>query len=58
MAQEIKMQVIARVRSDFPTKFGVPRQSALVEELKSTLVFEPEFRDANALRGIEQFSHL
>ena len=58
MAEEMKMQVIARVRSDFPTKFGVPRQSALVEDLKSTLVFEPEFRDANALRGIEQFSHL
>ena len=52
------MQVIARVRSDFPTKFGIPRQSSLVEELKSTLVFEPEFRDVNALRGIEQFSHL
>ena len=58
MAQEIGMQVIARVRSDFPTKFGIPRQSSLVEELKSTLVFEPEFRDVNALRGIEQFSHL
>ena len=58
MAEELRMQIIARVHSDFSTKFGVPRQSSLVEELKSTLVFEPEFRDENALRGIEQFSHL
>ena len=52
------MQIIARIHSDFPTKFGIPRQSGLVEELESLIVFEPEFRDANALRGIEQFSHL
>ena len=58
MAEEIRMQVIARIRSDFPTKFGIPRQSGLVEGLKSTIVFEPEYRDRNALRGIEQFSHL
>jgi len=58
MAEEIKMQVIARIRSDFPTKFGIPRQSGLVEGLKSTIVFEPEYRDKNALRGIEQFTHL
>ena len=58
MAEEIKMKVIARIRSDFPTKFGIPRQSGLVEGLKSTIVFEPEYRDKNALRGIEQFSHL
>ena len=52
------MRIIARVRSDFSTKFGIPRQSGLVEELESLVVFEPEYRDANALRGIEQFSHL
>lgn len=54
----IKIQVIARMRSDFPTKFGIPRQSNLVEELKSTIVFEPEFRNSDALRGIDGFSHL
>ena len=58
MAEEFGMKIIARVRSDFSTKFGVPRQSALAEELVSRLVFEPEYRDENALRGIEQFSHL
>lgn len=52
------MKVIARIHSDFPTKFGIPRQSGLVQELKSTVVFEPEYRDENALRGIEQFTHL
>jgi len=49
---------IARMKSDFSTKFGIPRQSGLVEELRSTIVFEPEFRNADALRGIEDFSHL
>ena len=58
MVQEVRMRIIARVQSDFSTKFGIPRQSGLVEELESRIVFEPEFRDANALRGIEQFSHL
>ena len=55
---EIQIQTIARMRSDFATKFGIPRQSGLVEELRSTIVFEPEFRNADALRGIEDFSHL
>ena len=54
----INIQVIARMRSDFPTKFGIPRQSGLVEELESTIVFEPEFRNPDALRGIEGYSHL
>ncbi len=58
MPQEIKLTPIAHIRSDFSGKFGVPRQSGLVEALESRVVFEPEFRDANALRGIEQFSHL
>ena len=56
--QNINIQVIARMRSDFPTKFGIPRQSGLVEELESTIVFEPEFRNPDALRGIEGYSHL
>ena len=58
MAEEIAMKVIARIHTDFPEKFGIPRQSGLIEELKSTIVFEPEFRDANALRGMEEYSHL
>lgn len=54
----INIQVIARMRSDFPTKFGIPRQSGLVEELESTIVFETGFRNPDALRGIEGYSHL
>lgn len=54
----VTIQVIARMRSDFPTKFGIPRQSNLVEELESTIIFEPEFRNPDALRGIEGYSHL
>ena len=56
--ENINIQIIARMRSDFATKFGIPRQSGLVEELRSTIVFEPEYRNADALRGIEGFSHL
>ena len=56
--QDISIQVIARMRSDFPTKFGIPRQSGLVDSLRSTIVFEPEFRNADALRGMEDFTHL
>ena len=56
--EEFRIQAIARMKSDFPTKFGIPRQSGLVEELRSTIIFEPEFRNADALRGIEGFSHL
>ena len=56
--QQETIQVIARMKSDFPTKFGIPRQSGLVEELRSTIIFEPEFRNPDALRGIEGFSHL
>ena len=55
---DVNIQVIARMHSDFATKFGIPRQSGLVEELRSTIVFEPEFRNPDALRGIEDFSHL
>ena len=56
--ENVTIQVIARMHSDFATKFGIPRQSGLVEELKSTIVFEPEFRNPDTLRGIEDFSHL
>ena len=52
------MKVIARIRNGYDGKFGVPRQSGLVEEVISTVVFEPEYRVAEALRGIEEFSHL
>ena len=55
---EFSMKVIARVHSDFATKFGVPRQSGLVDALESAVVFEPEFRSDDALRGLEGFSHL
>lgn len=58
MAEVHAIKVIARLHSDFETKFGIPRQSGLVEELRSTIVFEPEFRNADALRGIAGFSHL
>ena len=56
--ESVNMQIIARMKSDFPSKFGIPRQSGLVDSLRSTIVFEPEFRNADALRGIEDFSHL
>ena len=52
------LRVIARLHSDFSTKFGVPRQSGLVEALRAAVIFEPEFRVPEAVRGLEQFSHL
>ena len=55
---DVTIEPIARMHSDFPTKFGIPRQSGLVQELRSTIVFEPEYRNDDALRGIEDFSHL
>lgn len=51
------MKIIAHIKSDFPTKFGIPRQSGLADNI-STIVFEPEYRCDEALRGIEQYSHL
>lgn len=54
---KFEMKIIARIHTDFPEKFGIPRQSGLVET-ESKIVFEPEFRDTNALRGIEGWSHL
>ena len=55
---EHTMKVIARIHSDFPEKFGIPRQSGLVPALRAKIVFEPEYRNPDALRGIEGFSHL
>lgn len=55
---DVQIRVIARMKSDFSTKFGIPRQSGLVDELHSTIIFEPEFRNPDALRGIEEFSHI
>jgi len=52
------LKVIAKIRTDFPTKFGIPRQSGIVGSLRGAIVFEPEFRVAEAVRGLEEFSHL
>ncbi len=54
----LELKVIARLRSAFPTKFGLPRQSGLVEGIGATIVFEPDYRSPEALRGIEDFSYL
>lgn len=58
MSETVPVHIIARIRSQFPEKFGIPRQSGLVEELKARVVFEPEYRDPQALRGLEGFSHI
>ena len=55
---ESTLRIIARIRSDFPTKFAIPRQSGLVDDLRARVVFEPEYRNADALRGLEGFSHI
>ena len=52
------MEVIARIRNDFPTKFGLPRQASLAPSLRATIVFEPAYRVAEALRGLDGFSHI
>ncbi len=54
----MELKVIAHIRSDFPEKFGIPRQSGLIDELEARIVFEPGYRSADALRGLEGFSHL
>lgn len=58
MAETLNMNIIARIDTDFPTKFGIPRQSGVVEQLQGRIVFSPEYRNPDALRGIEGFSHL
>lgn len=52
------MKIIAHIQTDFPDKFGIPRQSGIIEELKGKIVFEPEYRRAEAVRGLEEFSHI
>ena len=52
------MKVIAHIRTDFPEKFGIPRQSGLVESLQGRIIFEPPYRNPEALRGLEAFSHI
>ena len=58
MPAEMSVPYIARIRTDFATKFGVPRQSGVVPQVRATVVFEPPYRNPDALRGIEGFSHL
>lgn len=58
MAETVPMKIIARIHTDFSTKFGIPRQSGLVDALRGTVVFEPEYRDPESLRGMEGFSHI
>ena len=52
------MKIIGHIHTDFPTKFGIPRQSGLVESLKGTITFEPEYRNPQCFRGLEEFSHI
>lgn len=54
----LSLKKIARIRTDFPTKFGIPRQSGLVESLTGMIVFEPEYRNPDTIRGLEGFSHI
>ena len=58
MDESLQLHIIARLKSDFTSKFGIPRQSNLVPEQEALVVFEPEYRDENALRGLEGYSHL
>lgn len=57
-SENISIKVIGHIHTDFPTKFGIPRQSGLVDELSAYIIFEPEYRNSDAFRGIEEFSHL
>ena len=52
------MKIIGHIHTDFPSKFGIPRQSGLVPELKGRITFEPEYRNPEAFRGLEEFSHI
>ena len=58
MKDNISFEIIARVHTDFSEKFGIPRQSGLVKNLKGKIVFEPKYRDISALKGLDGFSHL
>lgn len=52
------MEIIAKVRNAFPSKFGLPRQSGLVKQLQAMIIFEPAYRNPDALRGLDGYSHL
>ena len=52
------MKIIAHIHTDFPTKFGVPRQSGIIPSLQGRIVFEPKYRNADAVRGLDEFSHI
>ena len=56
--EEMTLKVIAHIRTAFPTKFGIPRQSGVVGSLQAEIIFEPEFRSRDAVRGLEAFSHI
>ena len=56
--ETMTLQVIAHIHTAFPTKFGIPRQSGLVDGLRGEIIFTPEYRNADALRGLEDFSHI
>ena len=58
MDEQLQLHIVARIHSDFTSKFGIPRQSNLVQSLEAVIVFEPAYRDENALRGLEGYSHL
>ena len=58
MTNELILRPVAHIRSDFSSKFGIPRQSGIVESLSAEIVFEEEFRNGDMLRGLEDFSHL
>ncbi len=57
-ADDLRLTVIARIYSDFTTKFGIPRQSGLVDAQRSEIIFEPAYRDMNSLRGLDGYSHI
>ena len=56
--EAMTLKVIAHIHTAFPTKFGIPRQSGLVDSLRGEIVFTPEYRNPDALRGLEDFSHI
>ncbi len=58
MNEEYTVKKIAEIRSDFPTKFGIPRQSGVVSDLEAKIVFEPEYRNPDAFRGLEEYTHI
>ena len=53
-----KLEYIARIHTDFPTKFGIPHQSGRIQELKADIIFEPEYRNHEAFRGLEEYTHI